>query len=548
MPLSYFSLMRPRRVAALGLGLCLLASTGCRPGAARRPAQAKAAATTANAPAQLLESTLDLDAYLLDLTQAVAAKRFGRHILAGEPLEASASQMPLVPTSRLYASADPIEQQFRAGEELFEMELSLFPGFGDAMDGPAPNMHRVHRGAHGGPDTSSCRSCHHRGGDDGAGEYTEAALTGGDGVRPSSADERNPPALHGGGALQILAREITDELQRYIQAAPRPNVQDLRLQVQGVDFGTVKLMPDGRVDTSQLRAIDPDLVVRPFGWKGTHATLRRFAEEAFQVHHGLQSTALQQLSQTYGQLPRDASPATRAVLAAQGNGPPENPDKDARNDELSGAQLTAMSVYLTLLPMPIIDPPRSPELLAAWRDGHAAFDELGCATCHKPRWELREPVSVEYGEDPSSHVELRLDLRKDVRNGPPLRQFDVSSNTYSIFPFSDLRRHDMGSELADDLHGRGSQPAQRDEKRNLYRQGPEIPASYFLTRPLWGLADTAPYLHDGRAPTLHDAIRLHGGEAQSSRDAYLKLPAQRQRALQVFLFSLTRPLLPEVTL
>lgn len=548
MPLSYFSRMRSRGGLALGLGFLFLSLSGCRPGSARRPLSSTTPATTLNAPAQVLESTLDLDAYLLDLTQAVAAKRFGRHILAGEPLEASASQNPLVPTTRLYATADPIEQQFRAGEELFEMELSLFPGFGDAMGGPAPNMHRIHRGAHGGPDTTSCRGCHHRGGDDGAGEYTEAALTGGDGIRPSSADERNPPALHGGGALQILAREVTEELQRYVQTPPRATAQEVHLMVQDVDFGTVKLMPDGSVDSSQLRAIDPDLVVRPFGWKGTHATLRRFAEEAFQVHHGLQSTVLMQLSQTYGTLPRDASPATRAVLAALGDGKPENPDKDARNDELSGAQLTAMSVYLTLLPMPIMDPPRSPELLASWRDGLAAFDELGCAGCHKPRWDLRDPVSREFGEDTGSHIELTLDLRKDIRNGPPLRQFEVSNNTYAIFPFTDLRRHDMGSELGDDSHGHAPPPSKRGEVRNAYHQGPEIPVSYFLTRPLWGLADTAPYLHDGRAPTLHDAVRLHGGEAQAARDAYLKLPVQRQRALQVFLFSLTRPLLPEVTL
>ena len=76
--------------------------------------------------------------------------------------------------------------------------------------------------------------------------------------------------------------------------------------------------------------------------------------------------------------------------------------------------------------------------------------------------------------------------------------------------------------------------------------GPSIPPSYFLTRPLWGLADSAPYLHDGRALTLHDAIRLHGGEAKDVRDAYMSLTPTRQRALQVFLYSLTRPMLPEV--
>lgn len=546
MPLSSCSASRTggRWVAGLAL-LGLLAA--CRPpGPPRAVGRTSDPPPVLNAPAQPPEARLDLDAYVLDLLQALSAKRFGRHITAAEPLEAASSVVPLIPASRLYATADPIEAQFRAGEELFEMELSLFPAFGDALGGPSPNMHRVHRGAHGGPDTSSCRSCHHRGGDDGAGEYTEAALTGGDGEHPASANERNPPPLHGGGLLQILAREITDEFQARIRHPPLKYQQTIQLVVQGVDFGAVHLMPDGQLETSELTAIDDDLVVRPFGWKGTHSTLRRFAEEAFQVHHGLQSNALMQLKDFYGPLPRDASPATRAVIAALGDGPPENPDRDSRRVELSGAQLTAMATYLSLLPIPAIEPPRSPELLAAWREGMATFDEIGCASCHKPVWYIKEPIWREISEDDTSEVRLTFDLRKDIRNGPPLRQFETSETRYAIYPFSDLRRHDMGPELADDTHGHVA-AAKPDGSSNVYRLGPNIPESYFLTRPLWGLADSAPYLHDGRAPTLHDAIVLHGGEASVARDAYKQLPLPRQRALQVFLFSLSRPLLPEVT-
>jgi CxxC motif-containing protein (DUF1111 family) len=62
----------------------------------------------------------------------------------------------------------------------------------------------------------------------------------------------------------------------------------------------------------------------------------------------------------------------------------------------------------------------------------------------------------------------------------------------------------------------------------------------FLTRPLWGLADTAPYLHDGRAPTVHDAIVLHDGEAAAARDAFLALDESERADVRVFLTSLTR--------
>ena len=51
---------------------------------------------------------------------------------------------------------------------------------------------------------------------------------------------------------------------------------------------------------------------------------------------------------------------------------------------------------------------------------------------------------------------------------------------------------------------------------------------------------TAPYLHDGRAPTVHDAIVWHGGDAQPVRDLYLGLEDDEQKSLQVFLLSLDR--------
>ena len=45
---------------------------------------------------------------------------------------------------------------------------------------------------------------------------------------------------------------------------------------------------------------------------------------------------------------------------------------------------------------------------------------------------------------------------------------------------------------------------------------------------------------------IPDAILAHGGEATEARDAYRKLAPERQRAMHVFLLSLTRPTVPEV--
>ena len=67
-----------------------------------------------------------------------------------------------------------------------------------------------------------------------------------------------------------------------------------------------------------------------------------------------------------------------------------------------------------------------------------------------------------------------------------------------------------------------------------------VPGNLFLTRPLWGVARSRPYLHDGRAPTLEDAILQHGGEAQAARDAYAALGDPERGSVRVFLTSLSR--------
>jgi CxxC motif-containing protein (DUF1111 family) len=61
----------------------------------------------------------------------------------------------------------------------------------------------------------------------------------------------------------------------------------------------------------------------------------------------------------------------------------------------------------------------------------------------------------------------------------------------------------------------------------------------FKTPPLWGIVKTGlPYLHDGRAKTLHDAITANGGEAEESAIAYQRLRDVERAAILAFLQSL----------
>lgn len=66
-------------------------------------------------------------------------------------------------------------------------------------------------------------------------------------------------------------------------------------------------------------------------------------------------------------------------------------------------------------------------------------------------------------------------------------------------------------------------------------------AAPYRTPPLWGVADTAPYMHDGRAATLRDAVLLHAGEAVPTRKRFIAMPFSDQEALLTFVESLPLP-------
>ena len=61
------------------------------------------------------------------------------------------------------------------------------------------------------------------------------------------------------------------------------------------------------------------------------------------------------------------------------------------------------------------------------------------------------------------------------------------------------------------------------------------------TPPLWGVADSAPYLHDGRAATLEEAIKLHTGQGAASAARFNGLNQAQQLQLVAFLKTLRAP-------
>jgi cytochrome c peroxidase len=64
------------------------------------------------------------------------------------------------------------------------------------------------------------------------------------------------------------------------------------------------------------------------------------------------------------------------------------------------------------------------------------------------------------------------------------------------------------------------------------------------TPPLWGVRDSAPYLHDGRAGTLVEAIAWHGGQGTPSANAFLNLETEKRLEVLEFLRTLRAPDVP----
>jgi CxxC motif-containing protein (DUF1111 family) len=137
--------------------------------------------------------------------------------------------------------------------------------------------------------------------------------------------------------------------------------------------------------------------------------------------------------------------------------------------------------------MKLLGPPPRGAISAEVQQGERLFHASGCHFCHMP--------SLKTGSSPVKALSFKR-----------------------FFPYSDFLLHDIGT---------GDGIAQGDAKPEEIR-----------TPPLWGARLRAPFLHDGRASTLREAIEMHGGEALKSRTLYEQLSLPDQAALVAFLGSL----------
>jgi hypothetical protein len=88
----------------------------------------------------------------------------------------------------------------------------------------------------------------------------------------------------------------------------------------------------------------------------------------------------------------------------------------------------------------------------------------------------------------------------------------------------------------------------RTKSQGGYAEVPPVPLpedhplpDEWKTPPLWGVADSAPYFHDGGCPTLENAVLKHHGDAENVRVKFERLGAEDRAAIIAFLKTLRAP-------
>ncbi len=175
-------------------------------------------------------------------------------------------------------------------------------------------------------------------------------------------------------------------------------------------------------------------------------------------------------------------------------------DPKALHLDLTDDDCQLLIKFVGNLPAPVVEP------MSGASHGRAIFEAIGCATCHAP-------------------------TLGSVRG-----------------LYSDLLLHDLGARFLSFGGGYGGGSTRIVEGQSQSNKAPsgsgEAAPTEWRTTPLWGVADSPPYLHDGRAATLHDAIVLHGGEAEATTKRYMSLSFDDRQALLAFLHGQRAPIQP----
>jgi hypothetical protein len=336
---------------------------------------------------------------------------------------------------------------------------------------------------------------------------------------------RSTPGLFGAGYLELLARQITRDLQRE-RDAMRPG-ESRALVSKGISFGTLVRSRDGRWDTRAVEGLPtaslltrrgadkPTLVVQPWQQAGSAVSLREVTNTSFNQHHGIQTT--------------------------ERFGVNTDPDGDGIVNEMTRGDVTAATIFQATLPVPGRVIPNDPEVERAVLAGERVFSRIGCTTCHIPALALDEHGWI-YSEpgpyNPSGNLRrtgarvLEVDLTDPALPQPRLHPSAENPAVMLVPAYTDFKLHD----ITDSTDEEAKEPLDGNQPPG----SPRFVAGNrkFLTRRLWDAANQPPYFHHGLFSTMRQAVLAHSGEALEERLMFQRLVRHDQDALIEFLKSL----------
>ncbi len=327
---------------------------------------------------------------------------------------------------------------------------------------------------------ASCAACHFAPAVGGSSPTNE--------TRAARLDNGTYSELAGGSLFQVNA--ISPNCAEVVPA--QANVIAQRQTTPLFGLGLIEAIPDGQIEVyaaSQARfgprqagrvnmVRDPVTATRRvgrFGWKAQQATLLAFSGDAYVNEMGITSRLF----------PAENAPNgdTNKLAACDTVPDPEDKDDD----------ITHFTNFMRLLAPPARDSGFNRR--HAFGRGHdpgrrdrgeRVFERVGCEGCHHAGYRAISPIAAINGE--------RVDA------------------------YSDFLLHDVGT---------GDGIVQGNAQGNEFR-----------TPPLWGVTESAPYLHDGSAATIRDAIGRHTNQGDAARRAFERLSPGEQEELLDFLDSI----------
>ena len=209
-------------------------------------------------------------------------------------------------------------------------------------------------------------------------------------------------------------------------------------------------------------------VLGHFGWRGQTMSLKEFVLGACANELGLEVPGHHQATD------------------------PLNPEAKASGLDMSEEQANQLIAYVAALPAPRQEIPADAEKAKAAERGFATFKthrlrRLPCAGCRPGKGDLQRSTAA--------------------RSGPrPCRRC-----------LGGLRQ--------------AAPPSPRRGNRHLHQRGlrSQSPATGMADHAALGVRDSGPYLHDGRAKTLKEAILAHAGESILSIEKFAALPARNKK-------------------